>query len=76
MRRFFLQRNVDASGVSGTGNVAQGCEFETGVCALVWLTGPKSAMSFYPDIHSVIAIHGHQGMTQVIWLDEKESINK
>lgn len=72
MKRFYLQRNTDASGVSGTGKVAEGCQFDTGWCALVWLTG-KAAMSFYPDIETLEGIHGHQGMTRVIWVDGESS---
>lgn len=72
MKRFYLQRNTDASGVSGTGRVAEGCQFDTNWCALVWLTG-KAAMSFYPDIKTLEEIHGHQGMTQVIWVDDESS---
>lgn len=72
MKRFYLQRNTDASGVSGVGKVAEGCQFDTGWCALVWLTG-KAAMSFYPDIETLEGIHGHQGMTQIVWVDDESS---
>lgn len=72
MRRFFLQRNKDASGVSGTGRVAEGCQFDTGWCSLVWLTD-QSTMSYYPSIESINRIHGHQGMTQLIWIDNESS---
>lgn len=72
MKRFYLERNQDASGVSGLGKVAEGCQFDTGWCALVWLTG-KAAMSFYPDIETLDQIHGHHGMTSVIWIDDESS---
>lgn len=72
MRRFYLQRNQDASGVSGLGRVAEGCQFDTGWCALVWLTA-ESAMSFYPSIGSIDRIHGHGGMTQIVWVDGESS---
>lgn len=72
MKRFYLQRNTDASGVSGVGKVAEGCQFDTGWCALVWLTG-KAAMSYYPDIETLDNIHGHQGMTQIVWIDDESS---
>ena len=38
MRLFKLQRKVDCSGVSGTGVVAEGVEFDDGQVALRWLT--------------------------------------
>lgn len=72
MKRFYLQRNVDASGVSGTGKVAEGCQFDTGWCALVWLTA-QSSLCYYPDIDTLVAIHGHQGATQLKWIDDESS---
>lgn len=72
MKRFYLSRNQDASGVSGTGNVAEGCQFDSGWCALVWLT-KNSSMCYYPDINAVESIHGHQGMTKIVWIDDESS---
>lgn len=72
MRRFYLERSTDASGVSGTGKVCEGCQYDTGWCALVWLT-EKSSMSFYPDIETLDMIHGHNGMTKVVWIDDESS---
>ena len=72
MKRFYLRRGQDISGVSGCGNIAEGVQFDTGWCALVWLTG-KSAMSYYPDIETLDAIHGHGGSTKVIWIDDESS---
>lgn len=78
MRRFYLERTVDVSGVSGTGKIAEGCQFDEtsgkpGWCALVWLTD-KSAMSYYPDIATLGSIHGHNGTTRIVWIDS-ESYN-
>ena len=72
MRRFYLERKTDVSGVSGAGKVAEGCQFDTNWCALIWLTG-KAAMSYYPDIETLDQIHGHQGATQVVWIDDESS---
>lgn len=72
MKRFYLQRNEDASGVSGLGRVAEGCQFDTGWCALIWLT-EHSSMCYYPSIHDVELVHGHGGMTQVMWIDDESS---
>lgn len=68
MRRFHLQRDNDATGVSGTGKVAEGVVFSTGWVALTWLTKFTSVV-FYTDIESVQQIHGHGGMTQIIFQD-------
>lgn len=72
MKRFYLKRDVDVSGVSGTGNIAEGCQFDTGWCALVWLSD-KAAMSFYPTISTLTDIHGHEGATKVVWVDDESS---
>lgn len=68
MRRFYLKRVVDHSGISGTGRVAEGVEFSTGWVALTWLTAVTS-MAFYPSLDAVRAIHGHGGATEVVFLD-------
>ena len=69
MRRFQLVRTEDASGVSGTGNVAEGCEFTNGTCALTWLTRFRS-VAMYQSIKELEAVHGHEGRTRVVWVDE------
>ena len=68
-RRFYLYRDVDATGVSGTGVVAEGVEFSNGWCGVTWLSQHTSVV-FYPSIADVAVIHGHGGLTRVIWLDE------
>jgi len=75
MRRFYLQRNQDASGVSGLGNVAEGCQHDSGWCSLVWLTNDvgNEVMAYYKDIELIEEIHGHQGMTLVVWIDNESS---
>ena len=72
MKRFYLQRIVDASGVSGVGKIAEGCQFDTDWCALVWLT-EKTSMSYYPNIDVLESIHGHNGMTRIVWIDDESS---
>ena len=64
-RSFDLMRSVDTSGVSGTGRVAEGFEFENGKVALCWL-GPMSSVNVYDSLDHVRAIHGHGGHTQVV----------
>lgn len=66
MRLFLLVRDEDEGGVSGTGIVAQGVEFENGKCALCWLT-EFSSVAIYDDIETLDAIHGHNGKTTVRW---------
>ncbi|QWT29977.1 hypothetical protein SEA_SHAM_80 [Streptomyces phage Sham] len=68
MRRFNLVRNEDESGVSGTGIVAQGIQFDDGVCAMRWLT-EKASTAIYDNIFDLEAIHGHGGKTVIDWID-------
>jgi hypothetical protein len=67
-RTFELVRYRDPSGVSGTGVVAEGCEFSDGSVALRW-RGENPATAVWPNIESVVAVHGHQGATEVRWAD-------
>ena len=67
-RTFELVRYRDPSGVSGTGVVAECCEFSDGSVALRW-RGDNPATAVWPDLHSVLAVHGHQGATEVRWID-------
>lgn len=68
MRRFELHRDQDATGVSGVGVVAQGIEFDDGACALRWLTATSST-AVYASAADIITIHGHGGLTRLVWLD-------
>lgn len=61
---FYLVRIEDASGVSGTGRVAQGTIFDNGKVALTWLSDHPS-VTVYDNIGEVRAIHGHEGKTEV-----------
>ena len=67
-RRFWLVREEDVSGVSGTGVVAEGIEFSNGQAVLSWLVGGGS-LGVYSSINSLVKIHGHGGATQVVWAD-------
>lgn len=68
MRRFYLQRNEDETGISGTGRVAEGVVFTNGWVALTWLTQYTSVV-FYPSLMDVQQIHGHQGKTLIVFED-------
>ncbi|WP_020387692.1 hypothetical protein [Kribbella catacumbae] len=71
-RTFELVRYRDLSGVSGTGVVAEGCVFTDGSVALRW-RGNNPATAVWPDVESVLAVHGHQGATEVRWLEDELS---
>jgi hypothetical protein len=69
MKRFVLQRNVDETGISGTGDIAEGVLFSDGTAVLRWLTFARST-GIYASIGEMETIHGHGGKTVVRWVDE------
>ena len=69
-RTFELVRYRDPSGVSGTGVVAEGCEFSDGSVALRW-RGDNPATAVWPNLTAVLAVHGHQGATEVRWIEPR-----
>lgn len=68
MRRFKVKRDEDESGVSGTGIVAEGVEFDDGSVAMKWLSH-KSTITFFANIKHLKDLHGHGGKTKVVWID-------
>lgn len=62
---FYLQRNEDESGISGTGVVARGVILPSGACVMEWLTF-HSSVALYKNIQDVESIHGHGGKTQIV----------
>lgn len=71
-RPFRLVRHNDATGVSGTGVVAEGVEFFDGSVALKWISEwPTSVVFHEKGIKSVKAVHGHDGQTEIQWLNER-----
>lgn len=70
-RRFELHRDEDATGVSGTGVVAEGIEFSDGVVCLHWQSEwPSSVVHYDRGMASVEHVHGHGGKTRIVMLDE------
>jgi L-alanine-DL-glutamate epimerase-like enolase superfamily enzyme len=70
-RTFVLQRDKDISGVSGTGEIAEGTLYTNGVVTVTWY-GEHSSTSVWTSFEAMLAIHGHQGATRVVWDDEAE----
>jgi len=65
MRQFHLLREEDVSGVSGTGIVAEGVEFESGKVVISWLVPPFS-MSIHNSMEAARNVHGHEGKTKFV----------
>ena len=68
-RRFWLVRDEDVTGISGTGVVCWGVRFPDGKVVTRW-NGEIAQVSVWESIEDVEAIHGHQGTTRVEWLDD------
>jgi hypothetical protein len=68
MKLFKLVREIDVSGISGVGAVTEGVIFSDGSVAMRWQTH-VSSVCFYKSIDDVIAIHGHDGATRVVYGD-------
>lgn len=73
-RLFHLVRDVDVTGVSGTGVVAEGVQFSDATVVLRWryVVGShvKPTTVVHAGIRSVEQLHGHDGKTRVVWLPD------
>lgn len=65
LRHFYLMRDEDKSGSSGTGRVAEAFVFEDGVTVLRWLVSPYSTATF-GSVKDLKSIHGHGGATRLV----------
>lgn len=72
MRTFELHRDIDETGISGTGVVAQGVCFDNGKLAMTWLT-EHTSVAIYDDVYTLNAVHGHGGKTRIVWLNGSPS---
>ena len=68
IKTYFLVRDEDVSGVSGTGIVADVVQFENGkVCvAFRFGTVKVSNLIFYDKLDDVETVHGHGGRTYLV----------
>lgn len=73
-RRFLLQRDLDPTGISGTGVVAFGIRFPDGTCVVRWNPPPgkPAQTAVWDSVVDMIDIHGHGGSTTIRWLDSEE----
>jgi hypothetical protein len=78
VRRFELNRLVDPTGVSGTGVVAVGVHIDDDgedVAVVRWMTEYRSTVLYtpcngYTAMEQVEKIHGHNGSTEIRFLDD------
>ncbi|WP_405911338.1 hypothetical protein OG529_04240 [Streptomyces longwoodensis] len=71
-RRFTLRRHHDVSGVSGAGAVADGVLWPDGTASVRWRGAHPSAVFWDRGRVSVEFIHGHQGATEIVMLDQDD----
>lgn len=73
MRRFFMHRHIDQSGISGTGKVLEGVVTSSGKCFVEWRP-PVTSDCIYPSFEMFKKIHldGHPGCSEIIWMDPEE----
>ncbi|MFF2618276.1 hypothetical protein [Kitasatospora sp. NPDC058046] len=67
---YILQRDIDVSGVSGTGVVAEGCIFSSaaGSTGVTRWRGERGSTVAWDRAVDVEPIHGHDGATRVVLL--------
>ncbi|MGW2742345.1 hypothetical protein [Streptomyces sp. NPDC001450] len=71
-RRFVLRRRQDISGISGLGDVADGVLWPDGTASIRWRGEHPSVVFWDRGRVSVEVIHGHQGATEVVFVDEDD----
>lgn len=76
-KTFTLRRDVDVTGISGTGIVADGAVFPDGTTVVRWrdlggaaARGVQPTTVVFPSLESVLALHGHGGSTVAVWDDD------
>jgi hypothetical protein len=62
-----LHRDQDVTGVSGTGVVADGVEFDDGTVVIRW-RGERPSTVVWEDLSAAEAVHGHVGATRFVFL--------
>jgi len=69
-RTFALVRHHDPSGISGTGEVAEGVVWSDGSVSLRW-HGEHAATTFWEGgVPALLHVHGHNGATEVVYLPQ------
>jgi hypothetical protein len=73
-RRFVVNRRVDVTGISGTGIRVEGVVFSDGWAVTHWLdlppmSEPKTEVWHNPGVDPFIKISGHNGASEVVWID-------
>jgi hypothetical protein len=68
VKTFTMVREVDPTGVSGTGVVARGVIFPDGTTVIRW-QGQRCSTVVWDTFMDAAAIHGHGGSTKFVFDD-------
>lgn len=70
MKRFYLQRTKDETGVSRTGRVLEGVVTQSGKVIVEWRP-PHSSVGMYSSLAEFMTIHVdcHPSCSTVVWID-------
>lgn len=68
MKRGYLERKEDVSGVTGTGEVAEFTIASDGRVVVFWPIG----VGVWPSLEELIKVHGHNGKTIAVVLDDPD----
>lgn len=79
-KKFSMVRNVDATGVSGTGEILEGVVFENGKVAAAWLPSSEvkaASIVIFDSMDDFMSVHvfSHpENQTQLIWEDDHPDV--
>lgn len=74
LRRFILVRDIDITKISGTGIIAEGLQLTDKRLFMCWRTAlpegvTEQSTGLYQNETHLLAIHGHNGATRLVWID-------
>jgi hypothetical protein len=74
VKTYLVRRDVDETGNSGTGFVAEACRFEDGTTIVHWnkrtnAIGTTSTV-VYSSFEDAVKVHGHNGKT--VFVEQKQ----
>ena len=67
-RRFFVHRDVDKTGTTGTGRVAEGVVFSGGKTVICWSN--NDSVVVHDSLAEAESIHCHGGATRFVMIDD------
>lgn len=68
MKRGVVERDIDVSGVTGTGSVSEFVIATDGRLVIFWPVG----VGVWPSLEDAVKVHGHDGKTRFVILDDPE----